>query len=369
MRAVLLIAILVVAVSSVHWTGTDANGDEVIRTFRVLKSPAMGFPDTFTILAVQRELEPQPSGKKHKTVSRIEDALEFTFSVVALPHYTIRYYKASTDQVETGAVRHGLRKLIEYVPGVNASAGFQPGQDNKTSEMYFWKGTGSSWSNLQVQTSVDQSTGANQTSVCTSNDVGVTICMYISDLTSQLTVNGSQFKLSPNSIHHTLTISKYPFLRNDTQLCLKTHFEARTRVLPLSNATVLDSNEDALDLSDGNSSGASPIAAWQTTVNVQGNGCSATAPVVRSDLFQTEVSGDVDANITNVLSKLSGEISINLITRYVYFSYLTNCPQPSNIYWDPDVGYVDAQPSSAVSFNAIPSAVIILIIALLAIHF
>jgi len=305
--------------------------------------------------------------KEKKT--KIQDALEFTFSVVGLPHYTIRYLKVSTDQIEGGAIRHGLRKLIEYVPGTNASAGYEPGKDNKTQEMWFWKGQGSTWSNLAVSTSTDPSTTATTYTVCSSNDVGVTICMFGADIATELSVNGSKFQLDPNSLHHSLNITKFPFLRNDTQLCLKTHFEAVTRVqgLQSENDTLLDANEDGIDLSDPTESTPPPVAAWLDYVNVTGTGCSATAPVVRSAILQSEVVGDIDANITTALNKWTGEISMSLITRYVYFSFLTDCPQPSNIYWDPEMGYVQPDSTSGVSYS-VPSVVLVLI-AVFALYF
>jgi len=191
--------------------------------------------------------------------------------------------------------------------------------------------------------------------------MGVSFCFYGADIWTQLTVNGSQFTLDPNSFHHTLNISGFPFLRNDTQLSLKTHLDVISRVVQLNETDLLDPNEGALDLSDPtDTSGSKPIAAWSETVQVSGTDCSATAPVVRSVIFDGEVQADLDGNITAALAAFAGEISLSLVERILYFSFLTDCPMPSDIYWDPDVGF-EIDSSSNINFAAynIPSFALI----------
>jgi hypothetical protein len=358
--AIVVVALLVSISTGFKWEGTDANGHPVVRTFTVLKSPAMGNPYTFAVLATQRNID--ANGKKTK----VQDAIEFTFSVVGLPHYVLRYFQRSTDAMEHSAFRHALRKLIEYVPDPeNVTAGFEPGVTNKTSEMYFWNagkpGRGFLFGALQVTTTMSNNATVYQ--ICTANDAGVTFCFFGSDVWAQLMINGSTFSLDPNAFHHTLNISGYPFLRNDTQLALKTHVDVTKRCVTWNDSALLDSNEAALDVSDpSDTSNSTPVAAWVQTVDVTGDGCSATAAVVRSVIFDGEVVTDTDANITVALAQLDGEIMLTTIEKMVYFSYLTDCPKPTDIYWDPEVGVaqnpMNNEQSSAAAFN-IPTFVLI----------
>jgi len=328
-----LLCLLIFCISlsySLKWEGVNALGHPVIRTFRVIKSPALGNKFTFTIRATQRPVD----GDGHKV--KVANALEFTFSVVGLPHYVVRHFERSADTIESGAVRHGLRKLVEYVPS-SPTAGYTPGVQNITQIRYFWKGSGSAWSQLSVTQSTS-ATGGNVYAVCSTNDIGVTFCFYVADIWSQLTVNGSVFAIDPNSIRHTLDISKFPWLGTNTQLALKVHFEAKSRVVSLNDTSFLDPNEDALDLSDPSDT-KKPIASWDKFVNVTGAGCSATAPVLRSVIWTTDIASDADVNIETALTQWTGEITLNLVLRTVYFSFLTDCNQPTDIYWDPEIGF------------------------------
>jgi hypothetical protein len=354
---ILFIISTLLAVSlGLRWEGTNENGHPVIRTFNVLASPAKGNPYTFTVLATQRQAQ-----GKHK----IQDAIEFTFSVVGLPHFTVRHFDRSTDTVEARGCRHALRKIVEYVESVNGTGGYEPGTDTKLQESTFWGvGAGSDWSALDVSNS--SVNGANVFSVCSSNGVGVTICFYAADIWSQLTVNGSSFSVDPNSIHHTLNILNFPFLRSDgsSRLALKTHFEAVSRVVVLNDTTLLDNpNENALDLSvEGDDK--KPVAAWDTTVSVTGSGCDSSADVLRSVLYETDVTADEDVNINTALGMWSGEVKLNFLTRITYLSFLTECTggEPTDIFWDPDVGVVD---NGSFASTIFPS--LILLLALLSI--
>jgi len=321
---------------SLKWEGTNANGHLVERTFSVLKSPALGDPYTFAVLATQRSV----NSKGHK--SRIIDALEFVFSVVGLPHFVVRYFARSTDSIEAGAIRHGLRKLVEYFPGANASAGFEPGVNNISSIQYFWgSGPSAQWSQLSVVENTDSSSGANTYTVCSSNGIGVTICIYSTDIFSEMMINGSKFGIDPNSIHHSLNIASFPWTGTNTQLALKVHFEAISKVAELTNSSLLDTNEDALNLSD-DSDTTKAYASWNKTVSVTGAGCSPTAPVVRSVIYENDPTFDKDVNVNTATGQWSGEVNVNFITRLVYYSFLTDCNQPTNILWDPDMGFVDS---------------------------
>jgi len=338
---------------SVKWEGVNANGHEVERTFTILQSPSLGDSKTFSVLATQRAV--LRNGRR----TRIIDAMEFLFSVVGLPHFVVRYFARSTDSVEAGAIRHGLRKLIEYVPNPNnLSSGFQPGVNEVVQERYFWQGEGSDWGDLSVTESTDSSTGANIYTICSTNDIGVTVCVYSTDIWSQLTVNGSTFSVDPNAIHHSFDISNFPWNGTNTQLALKTHFEAITGAKNLNNDSLLDENQSGINLGD-DTDNSTPLAAWNDTVSVTGSGCSSTADVIRSAIFESDPSSDTDTNINSALSQWSGEVSLNLETRIVYFSFLTDCNQPTDIFWDPEMGFVDTNfativyPSLSLLFLAI----------------
>jgi len=354
-----LIVSLISVCYSLEWQGVNANGHPVERTFTVLQSPDKGDPYTFSVLATQRK-----AIGKSKTI----DAIEFTFSVIGLPHFVVRFFAHSSDSVEATAHRHALRKLVEYIPNpLNSSAGFQPGTNNLTvivQEQFFWgSDAASDWSALSVTESTDSSTGANIYTICSTNGIGVNLCVYSADIWSQLTVNGSTFSVDPNSIHHSLDISNFPWLGTNTQLALKVHFEAHTRVVPLNDSSLLNSGEQAFDLSDSGT-GKRPVSSWDDTVSVAGSDCSSTADVVRSVIYENDVVGDLDQNIQSAMSQWSDEVDINLITRIVYFSFLTDCNQPTNINWDPEDGIVDSG-----SFILFPTLSIVLLAILSSFYF
>jgi len=285
---------------------------------------------------------------------KLLDAIEFSFSVVGLPHFVARYFAKSGDSIETGAIRHGLRKLVEYQPGNDSSAGFQPGVNTIVQERLFWgTGSGSKWGALTVSESTDSTTGATVYSICSTNDISVTVCAFGVDIWSELTVNGSKFAVDPNSIHHLFNISNFPWKGTNTQLALKTHFEAVSQVVPINETTLLNSGEAGFNLSDSSDGSVTPAASWNTTVSVTGTGCSATAPVVRSVIYSSDVAADEDVNINTATNQWSGEVNLKLITRIVYFSFLTDCNQPTDILWDPDMGFVDSGSFASVIFPSL----------------
>jgi len=360
MKTILFVSLLtIISVTySLKWEGDNANGHPVTRTFRILESPALGNPYTFRVLAVQRAV----NTKTHKTV--FTDAIEFTFSVVGLPHFVVRYFAKSTNTtIESSAIRHGLRKLVEYRPGnASESAGFVPGEGEIVQEKYFWSGPGSVWSELMIS-NMTTSAGANVYQICSSNDIGVTVCFYAADVWNQLTVNGSRFDIDPNAIHHTLDISNFPWKDTDTNLALKVQYEATSRVIALNDSDLVGPNEEALDLSNEGTSTttARPVAAWSTNVTVTGAGCDSVAPVVRSVIFFNDTIYDPDVGVAIALALWSGEVNLNLVLRIVYFSFLTDCNQPTDIFWDPDMGYVDEASVASNAYLIFPSAFLALL--------
>jgi len=329
----------------IQWIGYNAAGNEVRRVIRVLASPDQGNPHTYTILATQQDIATNAKGKN---VSKVKDAIEFSFSTVGLPHLTLKHYASATDTVETRAGRHVLRKLLEYV-NQDADPGYQPEDDLNVQNYYFWNHT---WTPLAVTTQTVG--GATVTSICTNTENSVVIiCAYLTDIAASLTVNGSAFALDNQAIHHTLTINNFPFRVNNSRLAAKAHFEAKTRVVQY-NSTGLD--EAALDLSDAEDD-HHPIAAWSTFINVTGAGCTPTAPVQREIIRTVESSNDVDVMPASAL-QFPEQISFATIIRITYFSFLTNC-QPTQIFWDPDFGLVDDSASTSSSVVVVPSSLLV----------
>jgi len=347
MKAVILLFIALgcfLSANGLQWIGYGARGNEVVRTINVIASPAMGEPHTYAVLATQRSV------RSNGRVSRIQDAIEFTFSTVGLPHVTLRHFARSSDGVEARAARHAFRKLVEYV-NVNSDPGYQPENDTKVQSYYFWNNT---WSPLTVS-STTTAGGATVTSICTNtaNSV-VVLCVYLTDIATDLTVNGSVFHLDDQAIHHTLTINNFPFINTNSQLALKAHFEAKTRVVDWNET---DANEAAEDLSDAGDD-HHPVAAWNTYVNVTGAGCTPTATVEREAIRIVESINDTD-NLPASATQFPDHISFSTILRITYFSFLTNAGcRPTQIFWDPDLGLVDDSAAGA-GYMIVPSFLLV----------
>jgi len=342
MKAILLFIALgcFLSANGLKWIGYGASGNEVERTINVIASPDMGNPHTYAVLATQREVRTNAKGQH---VGKVVDAIEFTFSTIGIPHFTIRHFARSNDQVEARAARHAFRKIVEYV-NVNADPGFQPENDTKVQSFYFWLQT---WSPLAVSTTTTAN-GATVTSICThtANNV-VDICAYLADIATELTVNGSVFQLDDQAIHHTLSIDNFPFIDTNSQLAIKAHFEAKTRVADYNNT---DPKEAAMDLSDAGDD-HHPVVAWNTYVNVTGTGCAATAPVQREIIRLVDSINDTDT-LGNAI-QFTDQISFSTIIRITYFSFLTGAGcEPTQIFWDPDLGLVD---DSSAAFVVVPS--------------
>jgi len=64
-------------------------------------------------------------------------------------------------------------------------------------------------------------------------------------------------------------------------------------------------------------------------------------------LEATDSIYDTDT-LTGNSANLNGDITINLIERISYFSFLTDCSEPTSIFWDPDMG-IAGTTSAAVS--------------------
>jgi len=343
MKAVLLFIALgcFLSANGLQWIGYGASGNEVERTITVLASPDQGNPHTYAVLATQREVRENAKGQH---IGKVVDAIEFTFSTIGIPHFTLRHFARSSDLVEARAGRHAFRKIVEYV-NENSDPGFQPENDTKVQSFYLWLQV---WSPLAVATTTS-ATGATVTSICThsANNV-VEICAFLADIATELTVNGSVFRLDDQAIHHTLSINNFPFMNTNSQLAIKAHFEAKTRIADYNNT---DAQEAAQDLSDAGDD-HHPVVAWNTYVNVTGTGCAATAPVQREILRIRDSINDTDIVPAGAL-QFPDSISFSTIIRITYFSFLTGAGcEPTQIFWDPDLGLVD---DSSAAFVVVPS--------------
>jgi len=320
-----------------QWKVWETNGQKMIRTLNVVKQPPQ-FPYTYEVRASER------TGRTWRG-SLIKDAVDFIISVDKIPHYTVRHFDKDTDNVEKRAARHGLRKLVEYIKAPGATGAFNPDNDTIVQHYYLWNQT---WTPLRVTPM--STAGASVTSICSNTvDNVVELCAFVADLSAPLMVNGSTMSVDNNAIHHTLKISNFPFRSANSRLALKVHYESVTKEKDVDK-TKTSSDEDGADLSaDGDS--IKPVAAWKTTVDVKGNGCSATAAVVRDIFRDTESTRDVDVRGPTV----DIETSLTIVQHITYFSYLTDC-QPATIFWDPDLGIND-NTSAAMSF--IPSLLLI----------
>jgi len=168
-------------------------------------------------------------------------------------------------------------------------------------------------------------------------------------------------------IHHSFEINNFPYRSATSRLALKVHFEAHTRVATWNDSTSLDTNEAAIDLSDAGDD-HKPVVPWNNYVNVTGTGCAATAPVLRSVIWANESIFDVD-HLSAAAQDLDGTFTIALIERIVYFSFLTDCSEPTTIFWDPDLGIQYPSGTETSSAITVLPSLLFLIASLLAIMF
>jgi len=353
------VCLLCCVVEAFKWRGVNENGAEVVRILTVEQSPAQGELHTIEWRAVQRDVSPFRKG--------IRDAIDFLFSTNFFPHYALRHFDRYTDTTELRAARHGLRKLVEYEENT-AVNGFDPDVDTIVQNYTLWDKV---WSNMTRVDSMNNginSNGAQLITICTHTEDGVVeLCMYFTDIKAELSVNGSAFMIDNNAIHHTLTIRHFPWMSNTSRLAVKIHLDVREDVKNFTDQNSVNSTaEGAYDLGtdadDANK--ITPVAAWSNTVNVTGPGCAQTADVVKQVVRDTEWSKDVDINFPN---GDSDGILLTLTRKITYFSFITDCPKPREIYWDPELGISDQADSTAIiiapSFFAFFAAIIFAIYA------
>jgi len=334
-----LLAVFVALSSAIQWKAWENPNIKIERTIVVEKAPPL-FPFTVEVRATE-------------TVSRvsqgvvIRDAIDYLFSVLGFPHWTVRHFASFLDIIEARAGRHGLRKLVEYIETGAANSGFDPDQDIIVSQYPFWTQT---WSPLVVA-SVSVGT-ATLTTVCSHTSDGVVeICTYITNFDTAFTINGTTFLIDNNAVHHYLKISNFKFTNSTSKLALKVQFESRTVITDLAPDTVNNENDAALVGTAGDP--IQPAAAWSNAIIIAGPGCAATGTVVKDIYRDVESIHDIDVGIP-MLPANETVIALNL--HITYFSFLTGTCQPTTIFWDPEVGIMD---STAAGMNLVPSLLLV----------
>jgi len=323
MKSIIFTLFLVLTVISLSdgWKGWISSNNGIKRVFDIIDSPPKT-PHTFLVLAA-----------KDNTITGVKDAIEFLFSTLWVPRFSIRYFRKSSDSASLFDFRWALWKLIEYRE-LGGGEGFQPDDDTIVSQYRLW--LNGNWSEMVYQQY--PSGTATVHSLCTTISGAPTIT-----LCALLTTESNTFKgleLGANSLKFSLNISNYPYLASDTKLAIKTAFDSLSIIkdFPTNDSTDGTSgSESALQMTSTENS-QTGVASWVTSVDITGINCSSTAPVVRSIVYEGQSSSDNDAFPEN---QDPDSLNVNHTVRISYFSIVSNC-QPQSIFWDPTFGVVGA---------------------------
>jgi len=243
--------------------------------------------------------------------------------------------------------RWTLWKLVEY-DDVSGTEGFEPGNDTLVSQHRLWT---SPWQAFTYDV-IENSDGSKVHYLCGQDAIGtpdVTLCGILT--TKQVTVNSTTVVV-PNAMKWSLQVANYPWVGTGTRLALKVGFDTADSVATLSgNLNNDDGSHESFSVSvdPDTSKSREIVASWVNEVDISGTGCPATAPVLRSEVFNGELTADVD--VTYPSSGDTDNLEVNRAVQIVYFSVITDC-QPSVISWDPEFGIagVDALVPSMVAF-------------------
>jgi len=248
--------------------------------------------------------------------------------------------------------------LIEYTENLESADGFQPGIDYKVADYPLWS---VNFTPMVVTTptasDAQVSVGSTVTQVCTNSVDGVVyLCSFFTDVDTAMKYNGSTFQLSNNAMHHSVRITNFHFLQANSRLALKVQLEVVSSAVD-SNDTSLSSFQAAIDLSTAGST-RKPVYLSNTNVTVSGyypcNGSDFFYGVTTSAILDIQNTADLDV-IPDAPSTFLTDT--NLEKKFVYYSFLLNCPEPPFIYWDPDLGIVD---DSNFSHVVLPSLTFVL---------
>jgi len=322
----------------------DNNG--IQRDFKVFQGA-----HHFELLAVRRT---HATKSKGPTI----DAVDFVFDTNWVPHYLLRYFFRNTDASDLVAARWVLWKLVEY-NDTDGDLAYTPGVDGLVSDYKLWQHAWTVMSDTQTTTA----DGGAAHQICTSNtdaSPSIQLCIIVAD--SDTTVHGVHS--NPNALKWNITISNYPYRGSSSRLALKASFGTRDRAREFDtsdNSTFqTQANERGVVLSTV-SNGAQAIAGYVTTVNVTGTGCSASAPIVATLIREGQWSGDVDVTFPSGNDTESALYKLSLTDQISYYSFVTDCTNPSSIEWDPEMGVMT--PTSGVAAS-IPSLIAICLLAI-----
>jgi len=127
----------------------------------------------------------------------------------------------------------------------------------------------------------------------------------------------------------------------NSRLAIKVGFDTKFLVKDLSgdDTPVNSTTTNGLALGGATSDNdphVRSLISWVTNVDVTGNSCSSNANVSRSVVYDAQVTADMDVLPTNDPDTLDATFHL----RVCYFSFLTDCFNPTEIKWDPDMGVV-----------------------------
>jgi len=172
---------------------------------------------------------------------------------------------------------------------------------------------------------------------------------------------------NPNSLKWNITISNYAYVGTSSRLALKISFSTRQLVANFTssdNGTYQPQPDEAgFTLSTAVNS-AQAIAGYVASVGVVGTGCSSTAPINSTSIRNGQWSGDVDADFPSGNDTIVEQLGFTYSVQVAYYSFVTDCFNPTTINWDPEIG-VYTPPASGVGIN-VPSFVAITFLGLLA---
>jgi len=294
----------------------------------IVKSPPE-FPNSFEIR----------SGKENVRKERA-DLIDFLFSTAWVPRFVVRYFRKTSDTKEALTTRWSLWKLVEYQENTTAGQpGFEPGIDTIVSTQHLYLHL---WDEITITTNTN-SEGATIHKVCsqiTNSPPEVRLCVFFVDrkTISNSTAGESQ---DPNFVKWFFSVKNYPYVGLNSRLAIKVGFDTKFLVKDLSgdDTPVNSTTTNGLALGGATSDNdphVRSLISWVTNVDVTGNSCSSNANVSRSVVYDAQVTADMDVLPTNDPDTLDATFHL----RVCYFSFLTDCFNPTEIKWDPDMGVV-----------------------------
>jgi len=336
MKSLLFLALFTYLVSGFVFQHTN-DKSTVQREFKVFQDP-----HRFEILAARRV-----TGTTHAPTV---DAVDFVFDTTWVPHYLLRYFFRSSDASDLVAARWVLWKIIEYTD-MDGDLVFTPGVDTMNSNWKLWQ---HAWT-VMSDTQITNPDGSLAHEICSSSVVtspSVQLCITIAD--SATTVHN--LHTNPNALKWNVTISNYPYVGSSSRLALKAAFGTRQAAKEFASADnstfQTAANERGVILSDV-ISGAQAMAGYVAEVSVTGTGCAATSTINATVIRQGQWSADIDLDFPSGNDTEAGQLQLQLTDQIAYYSFPTNCVNPSAIEWDPTVGVMIPFSGAAISIPSL----------------